>query len=355
MAGGEGTRLWPLSTKAKPKQFFDITGVGKSLIRQTFERFNNFIPTQNIIIVTANSYINLVKKEIPELPIDNILGEPYVRDTSPAIAYATYSLLKRDPDATMVVSPADILIENEDAFKEAILSCLEYAAKGDNIVTLGVKATRPEKNFGYIQVNNISEHSETSKFIPIKTFIEKPAEELAQVLISTGEFFWNSGLYVWTAKTIKSELETHLPELAQLFNKWDEYIGTEKEVDFINSVYSGCIKSSISYGVLEKTSKAYFHLSHFGWIDIGSWSSINQVYSSNDSNNNACNSKFNILNNSTDNLIISKDEKKLIFVQDLSEYMIIDTDKALVICPRSNKNYQGILDESRLPELKEYR
>lgn len=384
MAGGEGTRLWPLSTKSKPKQFFDITGIGKSLIRQTFERFNAFIPTENIIIVTSSNYIDLVKGELPELPCENILGEPYVRDTSPAITYATYSLLKRNPEATMVVSPADMLVENEDTFKNDILSCLEYASKEEKIITLGVKATRPEKNFGYIQVNETPESdsqenatSEKRKFVSIKTFIEKPAEDLAEVLISSGEFYWSSGLYTWKASTIKGELEKHLPELTQLFKNWEEIIGTDKEHQFITTIYSDCIKNAFPYGILEKTDKASFYLAHFGWIDVGSWPSISKICTpeavaramasaktkvskqagKNDiaAASNKNNSKLRILNNASDNLIISKDDKKLIIINDLSDYMVIDTEKVLVICPRNNKEYQSFLDDSKLPGLEEYR
>jgi mannose-1-phosphate guanylyltransferase len=221
MAGGNGIRIWPVSRNAKPKQFLDIADTGKTFIQSTFERFSKIVPKENIIIVTGERYRHLVAEQLPQVAPENILYEPYSRSTAPCIAYATYTLLKRDPEAKAVVTPSDHLIEDEDIFVQTIEKAFDYVEGNDVLMTLGVVPTRPDTNYGYIQACGGSEANKKGVPLPVKTFTEKPDRELAQVFIDTGEFFWNSGIFIWKAQTIREEMEKHLPEVTGLFAGWD--------------------------------------------------------------------------------------------------------------------------------------
>ena len=220
MAGGSGTRFWPVSRTSKPKQFLDMAGTGKTFIQQTYERFLRIVPKENILIVTAAKYKDLVLEQIPELDGDNLLLEPYSRNTAPCIAYATYKLLQRNPEANIVVTPSDHAIDNDELFAETIRKAFEYVEENDVLMTLGVLPTRPDTNYGYVQAVGGKKAHENHEPMAVKTFTEKPDKDMANLFISTGEFFWNAGIFVWRGKTIKSEMERHLPEVTGLFIGW---------------------------------------------------------------------------------------------------------------------------------------
>lgn len=355
MAGGAGTRFWPVSRTARPKQFLDIAGTGKSFLRYTFERFAGIFPVENIIVVTTARYDRLVMEQIPELLPENLLVEPYVRDTAPCIAYATYTLLKRNPDATMVVSPADHLIMDEDKFRKTVIDALDYASKTDVLMTMGIRPTKADSNYGYIQAVGGKAAFENEKPMPVKTFTEKPDPALAKVFIDSGEFFWNSGIFVWTADTIIREIGKHLPEVAQVFSGWQHAIGTQMEEEFLNRAYTDCIKISIDYGVMEKTDKAWLYPAKFGWSDVGTWESLYGCIGEKDSNGNIYNTLKALTEDSTDTIIYSQAKDKLIAVQGLDNYVVIDTGKALLICPKDDKKLKEFTARLSMPGFESYR
>lgn len=355
MAGGAGTRFWPLSRVDKPKQFLDVADTGKSFIRQTYERFLNIVPKENILIITSERYKDLLLQQVPQIEESNILFEPYSRNTAPCIAYATYTLLKRNPQARMVVTPSDHMIEDEEAFRSTILNAFEYIEQNDVLMTLGVLPTRPDTNYGYIQACGGRDSYLRNEPMPVKTFTEKPDRELARVFISTGEFFWNSGIFVWRAETIRQEMEKHLPEVTGLFEGWDRALGSKIEPDFIARAYTDCLNISIDYGVMEKTQRAWIYPARFGWTDIGTWESLYNYIPSKDADGNAVNVDNTLLSGTKNLLVISPDRDKLIAVKGLEDYMIVDTEDALIICPKDDKQFKDFISGIAMPRYEKYR
>lgn len=355
MAGGAGTRFWPVSRTSCPKQFLDIAGTGKSFLRYTFERFAGIIPVDNIIVVTTARYADLVKGQIPELAPSSLLVEPYGRDTAPCIAYAAYTLLKRDPDATMVVSPADHLIMDEERFRKTILDALGYAARTDVLMTLGIRPTKADSNYGYIQAAGGKAAFEKEEPMPVKTFTEKPDPALAKVFLDSGEFFWNAGIFAWNARTIKNEMEKHLPEVTRLFSGWENVFGTPVEKEFIERAYSDCIKISIDYGVMEKTDKAWIYPAQFGWADIGNWEALYSNYDRKDNYGNAFISGERLSDGNRNLLVYSKKKDKLMAIKGLENYMVIDTDDVLLICPKEDRKFKDFIAGIAMPDFEEFR
>lgn len=355
MAGGVGSRFWPLSRNAYPKQFLDILDLGKSFLQLTFERFANIVPAENIIVVTAEQYEDLVKKQLPQISRDNVLLEPYKRNTAPCIVYATYKLLARNPDATVVVAPSDHFITGEVNFQETISCALEYASKSNDLFTVGIKPTRADTNYGYIQINKgdhkiINEHSAYS----VKTFTEKPNAELAKVFLETGEFFWNSGMFIWNLKAIKNEMEKYLPEVTELFKGGEEYYYTPQEVQFIQKVYADCPAISIDYGVMEKTKKAWVFLSNFGWSDVGTWNSIYERSPNKDLSGNIIKADEAMIDNVTNTIVQVKNKEKLVVVRNLDNFMVVDTDDVLLVCPKSDQAVKDIVTDLGIKEKSKY-
>lgn len=355
MAGGAGTRFWPLSRIAKPKQFLDVADTGKTFLRHTYERFSKIFPCSNILVVTADRYKDIVAEQIPELTAENILLEPYSRNTAPCIAYATYTLLQRNPDARMVVTPSDHLIEDEELFVQTIIKAFDYIDDNDVLMTLGVVPTRPDTNYGYIQAYGGQDAYKSSEPMQVKTFTEKPDKELAKVFISTGEFFWNSGIFIWKASVIREEMEKYLPEVNGLFTGWERAIGSPIENNFIARVYTDCANISIDYGVMEKTSRAWICPVKFGWSDFGTWESLYNYIPYKDINGNACNVERTLIENTTGSLVISPEKKKVIAVKGLEDYIIIDTEDVLVICPKDDKKFKEFISGIAMPEFEKYR
>lgn len=355
MAGGAGTRFWPLSRTAKPKQFLDVADTGKTFIRQTYERFLRIVPQENIIVVTASRYQGLVEEQLPELDSCNLLLEPYSRNTAPCIAYATYTLLKRNPDAHVVVTPSDHLISDEETFVETISYAFDYVAEHDVLMTLGVVPTRPDTNYGYVQAHGGRDAYEKNEPLQVKTFTEKPDRELAKVFMSTGEFLWNAGVFVWKAQTIRQEMEKHLPEVTGLFAGWEAAIGSKLESEFIARAYTDCLNISIDYGVMEKTDRAWIYPVRFGWADFGTWESLYNYMPVKDALGNTFTAGKTLSENTRGTMVISPEKKKLIAVKGLEDYMVIDTDDVLVICPKDDKKFKDFISGIAMPDFEKYR
>ena len=355
MAGGSGTRFWPLSRNAKPKQFLDVADTGKTFIQSTYERFLRVVPKENILIVTGDRYRDIVMEQLPDLAPENLLLEPYSRNTAPCIAYATYTLLKRDPQARMVVTPSDHMIDNEELFAETIRKAFDYIEENDVLMTLGVVPTRPDTNYGYIQAYGGSDVYKNDKPMQVKTFTEKPDRDLAKVFISTGEFFWNAGIFLWKAETIRKKMEKYLPEVTALFKGWENALGTSVEYEFIARAYTGCRNISIDYGVMEKTDKAWMYPVKFGWGDIGTWESLYNIIPEKDANGNAVSAEKTLIENTRNVLVVSPEKKKLIAIKGLEDYMVVDTEDALVICPKDDKKFKDFISGLGMPEYEKYR
>lgn len=354
MAGGIGSRFWPVSRNARPKQFLDILGVGKTFLQQTFERFAKIMPVENILVVTSVQYRDLVKEQIPLVPDDNILLEPYRRNTAPCVAYATYKLLEKNPGASVVVAPSDHLILNDDVFLETISNALNYADKHNVLLTLGINPTRPETAYGYIQANKNSHVSISGNVAySVKTFTEKPNEELAEVFVKSGEFLWNSGIFIWNLQAIKTELEMHQEGISSLFGKGKGIYYTPGEEAFIKSVYEDCTSISIDYGIMEKTEKAIVFPASFGWSDLGTWESL-YVQADKDEKGNHVVGEETLLSDVDECVIVNQEKEKLVVVNGLSGYMVINTEDVLLVCPRDESAFKSILTDLPLNEFMKF-
>ena len=329
MAGGIGTRFWPMSRKHTPKQFLDILGTGKSFIRATFERFLPLVPVENFMVVTNSAYKDLVLEHIPELDEKQILCEPIRRNTAPCIAYAAYSLKKVNPNATMIVTPSDHLILNEVDFHAIIRECMEYAQKNDALMTVGIRPSRAETGYGYIQKSN------NDLISRVKCFTEKPHLELAQTFVECGEFFWNSGIFIWTVENIIKAFEKHLPEHHSLFASIADDLGTEREEKAIEMVFSECKSISVDYGIMEKADNVYVRCGDFGWSDVGTWGSVYQLSRKDRYANTKSHEECYTYN--TRSSIISVPKDKIAVINGLRDYIVVDTEDVLMICPRSEE------------------
>lgn len=347
MAGGIGTRFWPVSRNSRPKQFLDIMGTGRSFLQATYDRFAQIVPQENILIVTSKPYVDMVKEQIPSINPENILAEPYRRNTAPCIAYASYKLFSRNPDATVVVTPSDHLIIGEKVFEETVESAMGYAEKNDVLMTIGIKPTRPDTNYGYIQTNvgkitNVNGHSA----FPVKSFTEKPNEVLAKVFLESGEFLWNSGIFMWNLKSIIGEMERYLPEVTDLFKGGTDWFYTEHEEDFVLSAYEDCTNISIDYGVMEKTAKAWVFQASFGWSDMGTWTAFYNQAEDKDAAGNVVRCQDSLVDKKLErSLVVSKEKDKLVVVKGLKDYLVVNTDDVLLICPLQDSSVKNVLTD----------
>ena len=305
--------------------------------------------------MTAEKYHDIVCEQLPQLSEENLLLEPYARNTAPCIAYATYKLLLRNPDAHVVVTPSDHVIDNEELFVETILNAFRYVEENDVLMTLGVVPTRPDTNYGYVQACGGQAAMTSSEPMPVKTFTEKPDKDMASLFISTGEFFWNAGIFLWKAKTICSELKRHLPEVDGLFEGWDKALGSKIESEFILRAFTDCPNISIDYGVMEKTDRAWIYPVKFGWSDIGTWESLYTYFPDKDNLENAIKTDKCLLEGTRNVLALTTEKKKLIAIKGLENYMVIDTDDALIICPKDDKSFKDFISGIAMPEYEKYR
>jgi mannose-1-phosphate guanylyltransferase len=334
MAGGIGSRFWPLSSKDKPKQFIDILGTGKTLVQQTVERFKNICPMENIFIITGKEYFDIVHQQIPELCTDNIICEPFRRNTAPCIAYATYKIFLKSKKANIIVAPSDHLILDSENFTACIIEGLDYVANNESLLTLGIIPNRPETGYGYIQRNDSVDNYPNIK--NVKSFTEKPNIELARKFIESGDFLWNSGIFIWNVKTILEAYKEHLPNLVSLFKDGLGYINTNKEAEFISNVYAETHAISIDYSILEKADNVCVLCADFGWSDLGTWKSFHE-HSEKDKDDNVINSNNSLLID-TSNCIINIPKEKNIVVQGMDNYIISEHDNTILICKRDNED-----------------
>lgn len=332
MGGGIGSRFWPFSRKSLPKQFLDFFGTGRSLLQQTFDRFNKIIPTENILIVTNDIYSDLVKFQLPEINPDQILLEPTRRNTAPCIAWASYHILAKNPNANIVVAPSDHLILKEDEFLNAIEKGLDFVSKSEKLLTLGIKPNRPETGYGYIQIAE----KESENFYKVKTFTEKPELELAKVFLESGEFYWNSGLFMWNVQSIIHAVETLLPELSEKLKAGKEIYGTPEEKEFIDRNFPSCPNVSVDIGIMEKANNVYVSLGDFGWSDLGTWGSLYDL-SPKDEHQNVVLKGESIIYNSKDNIVVLP-KNKLAVIEGLEGYLIAESENVLLICKKDEEH-----------------
>ena len=335
MAGGVGTRFWPMSTTSHPKQFLDILGTGRTLIQQTFDRFKELCPPENIYIVTSDIYETLVGDQLPLIPKANILTEPTRRNTAPCVAYASYKIHKLNPHAITVVAPSDHLIIKEDVFIKAIKSCFAKAKSEDCLVTLGIKPTRPDTGYGYIQFVNETSKEKDKRIYKVKTFTEKPDLDMAKFFMDSGDFLWNSGIFIWSTKSVIKSLEQNDPELATVFKDGEEFYNTPQEKDFIKKAYNICKNISIDYSLLEKAKNVYVRSSLIGWSDLGTYGSLfNHI--KHDKGNNALVGK-NIMQYDCKDCIVHVPKDKLVVMQGLEDYIVVESDGVLMICKKQDE------------------
>ncbi len=351
MAGGLGVRFWPISRSSRPKQFQDFSKSGKSFLRLAYERALKVVPQQNIVVVSLERFRNLVIESLPELELNNLLLEPYNRNTASCITYATYTLLKRDPRAVVLVAPADHVIGDGELFAETVLTGLDYAAAHDVLLTLGVLPRRADTNFGYIQTDG---PMTVGKPLKVKTFTEKPGKELAQVFVDSGEFLWNAGIFIWQASVIARELDRYAPEITAQWNGWENFVCTANEREYLQRIYADMPRTSIDYAVMEKSEIVMAIPSFFDWNDLGNWDSLYE-YFQNDGGNAVKIYGDGIVKGSSGNLIFSSKKDKLVAVNGLKDYMVLDTDDVLVICPREENTLKAFLAGLSGPELEKYK
>lgn len=319
MAGGIGSRFWPYSRKNKPKQFLDFFGMGRTLLQQTFDRYSKIVPAENIFIATNNQYIDLVKEQLPQLEDRQILPEPARRNTAPCVAWASAHIQKINPEANIIVAPADHLILKEDEFIKAITKGLEFVAQSPQLLTLGIKPNRPETGYGYIQIADETK----GEFYKVKTFIEKPQLEFAQVFVESNEFYWNSGIFLWKANTILEAFQTYMPEM------YDKIMKEDKDVESWPNI-------SIDYGIMEKAENVYVQLCSFGWADLGTWGSLHEA-SPKDQHKNVITKGITLLYDCSNN-IIAIPEGKLAVIQGLDDYLVADTPNVLLVCRKDDES-----------------
>lgn len=332
MGGGIGSRFWPVSRKSLPKQFLDFFGTGRTLLQQTFDRFHKILPLENIFIVTNALYAELIKEQLPELNPGQILLEPTRRNTAPCIAWASYHIQAIDPEANIVVTPSDHLILKENDFLSAISHSLDFASQNNKLVTLGIKPNRPETRYGYIQIDE----ERKDDFYKVKTFTEKPELELAKVFVESGEFYWNSGLFIWNVNTILKAFDHFIPELSTKLGPGKDIYGTVLEEKFINENFPSCPNVSIDLGIMERADNVFVLLGDFGWSDLGTWSSLYDVYPK-DKEENAVLKGHSLLYNCNNNIIILP-QNKLAVLQGLEGYLIAESDNILLICKKNEEN-----------------
>ncbi|TAF63343.1 MAG: mannose-1-phosphate guanylyltransferase [Cytophagales bacterium] len=334
MAGGSGTRLWPFSRNNFPKQFHDILGTGKTLLQQTFERFSQVCPIENVYVVTNQSYHGTVKNQLPQITDEQILLEPQRKNTAPCIAFACYKIAQRNPDANIVVTPSDQMILKEERFIKRVKKALKYTFKEDVLITLGITPTRPDTNYGYIQIEEDEAVYLEKEVKKVKLFAEKPEASLAKAFFESGDFVWNAGIFIWNVKTIQQAFREHLPEIAEVFEEIQGSFYTDKEENALKKAYSQCKNISIDYGVLMKASNIYVIASDVGWSDLGNWSAIYEA-SPKDDVGNVKSGKQMLYD--TSNCIIKTPKDKLVVIEGLEGMVIAEYDNVLLICRKENE------------------
>jgi mannose-1-phosphate guanylyltransferase len=335
MAGGVGSRFWPMSTAEKPKQFIDVLGVGKSLLQLTVERFETIVDPQNVWVVTNKNYADIVAQQLPDMPTDHILCEPCRRNTAPCIAYVSWRIKSRDPKANIVVSPSDHIVLNIDEFRRIIKSCMQFTSDSDAIVTLGMKPSRPETGYGYIEANLSSPSLRNKGIFRVDSFREKPDLDTAKQYISKNNYFWNAGIFIWNVSTIVNAFRIYQPQMAKLFESLLPVYGTPEEQARVDELFPECENISVDYAIMEKAEEIFVCPADFGWSDLGTWGSLQQQ-SKKDLYGNACIGP-DISVYESHNCIIHTTQEKKVVVQGLDGYIVAENDGTLLICKLSEE------------------
>lgn len=330
MAGGVGSRFWPGSREARPKQFLDMLGTGKSLLRLTFERFLPICPAAHIFVVTNAAYKDLVMEQIPELDDNQVICEPSRNNTAPCVAYTAFKLSALDPDANLVITPADHIVLKEQVFLDKIQEALDFAERQDALVTLGIEPSRPDTGYGYIHFGEAA----GANVRKVLRFTEKPSLDIALQFLESGEYLWNAGIFVWSVRSVLSAFEQHSPEIYQIFQGGQSVYNTEEEADFISRFYPGTPNISVDFAIMEKASNVYTIPAEFGWSDLGTWASLYEECPKDPQNNVV---QGNVLALDSSNSLIRAPEGKLVVVKDIDDYIIVDTADVLLIYPKSKE------------------
>ncbi len=332
MAGGIGSRFWPMSRTRYPKQFLDILGMGRTLIQQSYDRYSKVVPPANVYVVTSHEYVDIVKAQLPELPASNILAEPSRKNTAACIAYIAFHLQAKDPDAVMIAAPADHLVTETEQFIETASKALDFVESVNSLVTIGIKPTHPNTGYGYIQHEMMQAAPDVFK---VKTFTEKPSEEIAKAFIASGDFLWNAGIFTWKVSAVLTAFESHLSEVYEVFAAEKEHFNTATEREAIERIYPQCTNVSVDFGVMEKASNVFVIPASFGWSDLGTWNSAWDNMEK-DYFGNAVVGK-NVMVVDANNCMVHAPDKKLVLLQGLRDYIIVDTEDALLICKKDKE------------------
>lgn len=335
MAGGVGSRFWPMSTTEHPKQFIDVLGVGRTLLQLTYDRFSGVVPSDNVWVVTNQKYVDLVHEQLPEMPLSHILSEPCRRNTAPCIAYVSWRIKKENPKANIVVSPSDHVVMDNTEFRRVVTNCMKFTAETDAIVTLGMKPTRPETGYGYIQADLSTASARNKEIYRVDHFREKPDLETAEHYIRQNNFFWNAGIFIWSASTIVNAFRIYQPSIARIFEQIMNVLGTSEEQRVIDEVYPECENISVDYAIMERAEEIFVCPASFGWSDLGTWGSL-MAQSQRDLYGNA------IIGNEihlfdSRNCIVHTTEERKVVIQGLDGYIVAEQGGKLLICKLSEE------------------
>ena len=330
MAGGVGSRFWPMSTPERPKQFIDVMGVGKTMIQLTVERFGGVIEPDHVWIVTSKKYKDMVMQQLPEVPEQQILMEPCMRNTAPCIEYVSRKIYAKHPDANLVFSPADHIVLDTQHFKEVIRKSLEFTKDKDVIVTLGMMPTRPETGYGYIKADSGKPAHCNGKIMKVEAFREKPNLETAKAYLAEGGYYWNAGIFVWNAKMVVNTIEKLVPDLAKVFDKIEPHFYKDDEQDVIDELFPTCPNISIDYAVMEKSDDVFVYPASFGWSDIGTWGSLYTHIKPDEKNNAVIGENIRMVD--SEDCIVRSFGRKKVIVQGLDNYIVVDDNDCLLIC-----------------------
>ena len=334
MAGGVGSRFWQASTEDTPKQLLDILGVGKSLLRLTFERFLNLVPADRILIVTNKKYKALTQLHLPELPEENILCEPSRNNTAPCVAYTALRLRAENPDAVFVTAPSDHVILKEEAFLQKITEAFEYVEANNAIVTLGIQPTRPDTGYGYIEVSN-DESDVPNKIHKVSSFKEKPNKEVAQQYLDAGNYLWNGGIFIWKANDLIDSFRLNAPEIIEVLTQDESNFATNREQEYIDKVYLDTPSISVDYAILERADNVYTIPADIGWSDLGTWNSLHAFLDKDQNLSVTIGANTHLID--TKNTIVRSDSAKVLVIKGLDDYIVVDESDALLIYPKGDE------------------
>lgn len=335
MAGGVGSRFWPMSTAEKPKQFIDVLGVGRTLLQLTLDRFKGICDPQNVWVVTNEKYADIVRQQLPEVPAGNVLCEPCRRNTAPCIAYVSWRIKKKDPKANVVVTPSDHIVVNGEEFRRVVNQCMKFTSETDAIVTLGMKPTRPETGYGYIQADLSTSSPRNKEIFRVDSFREKPSQEKAMEYIRNKSYFWNAGIFIWGVGTIVNAFRVYQPAINRVFESLLPVYGTPREQEEINKRFPECESISVDYAIMEKAEEIFVCPADFGWSDLGTWGSLLAQTKKDLYGNSVIGETVNLYD--THNSIIHTLDHKRVVVQGLDGYIVAESDGRLLICKLSEE------------------